>query len=929
VAKPGVLAKWQTPRSLGRSYLRLSVERWVGASGKHGWGTDGDPFPGNVTIRIYELDQSKPEKRGDLGKETTKDDLIATCRGRLEVHPAWEPYRGKDAALRKLRKTNRKKYRRVMRFRYAALFRPDQDGVKDPAGNPIRPGGRQARGIDSRPRDWVWVNFEGQELKEAYLLEIPADPSEKEGEFFEIAFRISPDDKSAKPYTAKADFSRRREVLLAVEPLGQGNWGSLRKKSRMHRRIIQYYHRGKWDTANRKWANMVVRAHRFKYGVQRFGPAGCSIVSFTMVVRYLTRPGTEKSIYDHFVGKVTHKGTRLSDTGLDPKFAPYERLPGGRYRKRLIREYWWPVYLVWYARQKGGYREELSANKRRLVHHYDRGQDEMNKWITGYGRIHDKSTALLADLGLSSPTVKKGVTSRNWATHETTIKDALDDGLPVMGLVRSGQSAHWIVFVGYRYERGKLRLIMNNCGKGVLRHPAAGSAGGVPHDIKRGGAKHRPLVKYIIFKPSGWDRAKHAKFARPVLVGVQTGPVKAPQGVAKVTGPKSVLDCMLAEYKVGEFVRTPASSSDKEAVRWKVKVDGNYRTVQEQDQRGVLDAAGSTLDDYQGETLQLAITEELANKEILVMAYLNRPSEKVSVKTKVVWTEVARFIFRVRELEAANPAWTGVNVLDCLRRVAGYDDLKFRTMYGGDPPLPRGRALTPARLRGDLERYTSHRGNTAANETGIARERGWSAHAVAMGHVLTGISGGLHRKKSMDFPYLYAKASGRSWTDQQKAKAGGHKLDNLYAVTLAGDLGQSAYMVNEGKQTSYIGYGTEATYAEIVGDMDGMNIALNLRHLTGGKSLRAANGARLSEVLLAYYCSRTSSKVNRTNRFRTFIGWGYGKLETETHHFAVNYAYGKKGGWSGFWTETKTQAKESFEKFEKWLKRQKDSPWPK
>lgn len=418
-----------------------------------------------------------------------------------------------------------------------------------------------------------------------------------------------------------------------------------------------------------------------------------------------------------------------------------------------------------------------------------------------------------------------------------------------------------------------------------------------------------------------------------------------------------------------------ASEKDKHEVRWKIKIGNDEKDVKVKDRKLILvnpspnqsDAndinniipssspnpyakLNDRLDDYKGGSLNLDITEDMAGKDkgkdIIVMPYLMKPSEKLSVKTNIVWSKVGEFISLVSEVEKKYPDWTGEDVLNSLRAVGQYrkdgepyDTLGFRVFYGGENPLRPGRPLPSGELRKKLDEIISHDGGDADNpkESGISSEKPISDYDVAMGHVLTGISGGQHRIRNLDFPYCMAKAApktrwhyGWKFSDALENIAGylaGEKVDNLYSVTIAGDLGQSVNFKNEfsSKQKNYIGHRTEATYAEIIGDIDGFIIGSNLAMFTGSKRLSDKNGAKLSEVLHNYYCTTCINKkvkINRSNRFATFKKQGMRDLKKQTIAFAINFAYKHRGKVSGLFTEIGSEAKEAYEEFKKWIDQQ-------
>jgi hypothetical protein len=153
-------------------------------------------------------------------------------------------------------------------------------------------------------------------------------------------------------------------------------------------------------------------------------------------------------------------------------------------------------------------------------------------------------------------------------------------------------------------------------------------------------------------------------------------------------------------------------------------------------------------------------------------------------------------------------------------------------------------------------------------------------------------------------------------------------MDNLYATTLAGDLGQMAVYVNHQGAKSYIGSGTDATEAELVGDIDGFLIGSNIKHYTGGKDLSkvGTQGARLSDLLGKYYnVSKRGSAHPKTagDRFTQFSLTNQANLLDQTKRFATTYAYGQ-GKWTGLWSSADgAHSEKAVQAFKKWLEEKK------
>jgi len=97
--------------------------------------------------------------------------------------------------------------------------------------------------------------------------------------------------------------------------------------------------------------------------------------------------------------------------------------------------------------------------------------------------------------------------------------------------------------------------------------------------------------------------------------------------IREISGEKEATCNQTVKYKVTRYNRDAAdiSEADKKNIKWAVKVDDKQEELKEK-----------------GEAIELKIKKEWEGKEIIVMAYMQSPSEKVSVKTDVCSKEVIR-----------------------------------------------------------------------------------------------------------------------------------------------------------------------------------------------------------------------------------------------------------------------------------------------
>lgn len=272
---------------------------------------------------------------------------------------------------------------------------------------------------------------------------------------------------------------------------------------------------------------------------------------------------------------------------------------------------------------------------------------------------------------------------------------------------------------------------------------------------------------------------------------------------------------------------------------------------------------------------------------------------------------VEEYIKLVEEVEATHPGYRAEDTLQSLRMTAGYDDENFDTMLGGlGEKLEPSGSLTKQDIQ-RLRTMSGHGFDASGFETGIVRDA--SGQDVAMGHTITGMLAGMNRDDN-----LYPAPGGKSIGNLVGL---GDNVDNLYAATLAGDLGQTAYDVwkhpdatLQGGKFAYVGDGTEeATDAELAGDIDGLRVGEALYNQSFPEPFDGTNftpAPTASDMLKAYYLpdnqKKTSNKgqdgsdptANTTfaNRFQyadQSIDKAY--LKNQTSDFLNNWDHKNKG----------------------------------
>jgi hypothetical protein len=263
---------------------------------------------------------------------------------------------------------------------------------------------------------------------------------------------------------------------------------------------------------------------------------------------------------------------------------------------------------------------------------------------------------------------------------------------------------------------------------------------------------------------------------------------------------------------------------------------------------------------------------------------------------------VQNFIDLVRKIEIAYPNWTTNDVLGALRGQMSSNNDNFRRIMGKDSLAEEIEIIESFLTREDLlsiQSMIAHNGDgEEQEETGVAVDA--LGNTLALGHVLTGVEAGVNRQAS-----VYAAASGQFIQEP---------LDNLYATTISGDLGQSAALEDSVFSDGVmIGNGTEATDAELIGDIDGFNI--------GSEFEEDEDVPPLSELLMGYY--NEVYLTENENRFERFIENSEVNEEVFENHvtdFAWNWKFKESYIYiDGLFTAIQEEATEAVVQFRDWL----------
>jgi hypothetical protein len=360
--------------------------------------------------------------------------------------------------------------------------------------------------------------------------------------------------------------------------------------------------------------------------------------------------------------------------------------------------------------------------------------------------------------------------------------------------------------------------------------------------------------------------------------------------VLGIEGPKAFRLCEQATFRVSKYEGDPTAAEKDGRIRWFVRDAVTKDDLLKEDASAIR---------QKGDELEIdCVPFGWRGRTIEVGAQFDAPPPDKMFSGKPVSCELYDWIATIKKAEAELPSLTGVQMTDAMRRVAGYDTSPFRQLFGGSPPgtvlKPHG-ALTQTDLD-QLKKWTAHDLKGGVEE-GILEDP--DGNKVAAGHVLTGLSAGVYRDRSIDLTPVYAVAVGE-------------KVDNLYAATISGDLGQVAIFVLQGKQAKpYMGSHGDATEAEVMGDIDGW--------LLGDTQPKGGSGKALSETLLGYYCGCKGPGTSFKKRYSAFSSKGLGNLEDQVIRFATNYAYLKMDKLDAMKADVDTDSKAAVAEFKTWL----------
>src|SRR5258706_11582282 len=232
-----------------------------------------------------------------------------------------------------------------------------------------------------------------------------------------------------------------------------------------------------------------------------------------------------------------------------------------------------------------------------------------------------------------------------------------------------------------------------------------------------------------------------------VVPGVAAAKPRPKLRVLAIEGPKTFRLGEPATFRISKYQGNPTDAEKDGRLRWFVRDAATGDDLLKADAGGI---------QQKGDKLEIdCVPFGWHGRNIEVGAQFAAPPSDKRLSGKPQSCELYDWIAIVKKAEAEFPSLTGVQMTDAMRQIAGYNTTFFRQLYGGRPPAtvlkPHG-SLTQTDLD-QLEKWTAH-DLKAGVEQGIVEDP--DGNKLAAGHVLTGLSAGVYRDRSIDLTPFYA-----------------------------------------------------------------------------------------------------------------------------------------------------------------------------
>lgn len=242
--------------------------------------------------------------------------------------------------------------------------------------------------------------------------------------------------------------------------------------------------------------------------------------------------------------------------------------------------------------------------------------------------------------------------------------------------------------------------------------------------------------------------------------------------------------------------------------------------------------------------------------------------------------KISECISYIQKIEEAYPEWTASTILDNLR-YDSYNSSFFQEMLGTKASSkiePKGN------LRLDYIQYLRGSINHGSDKNNLYIEDGISqdpstGRMVAFGHVIVGIAAGLrhplpaYKVTIPGFRIFKDRVTYITKISLMKMIREPIGIDSLYALTVTGDIGQTATSKHSlcRDQCLWGGVGSEASSAELHGDIDGFLLGYWLCSTKEGQIFRRKmydekNTYNLSTLLGVYYRIKQNAYLSSVMR---------------------------------------------------------------
>lgn len=233
----------------------------------------------------------------------------------------------------------------------------------------------------------------------------------------------------------------------------------------------------------------------------------------------------------------------------------------------------------------------------------------------------------------------------------------------------------------------------------------------------------------------------------------------------------------------------------------------------------------------------------------------------------------------------SNPIISNPILLYSLSRV-GFNS-EFFAEFGGYYDEYTKKELVDIKTLSSLSKLEKKWLNSVLTQSPIAAIMDKYGFYSAVSHMLLGLSAGINRKVDF-FP---EKSSGSK--GELGLKRGIRRFDNLLGSTISGDIGQVVVEILLRENDKLIGYDTDATYEELVADIDGYllgDFIYNQIELSQVSKVNV-NQNKLSEILEDYYFNSAQYRFNNIHfQFDKTIQYSnYSYLLNNTSYFAFVY----------------------------------------